>query len=132
MNFAWKGVWPGFVPGVKRLQTIPKLVEHAPFLMGADPESGGVSICTWCNAYSKGKCSEEADYCIYSEQNQALWRQEPPKGEGYQLWETTTEGSPLSPVFPSLDELCAWAAENATVYGRKKVSKDVWHQILSK
>ena len=32
----------------------------------------------------------------------------PPKGEGFQLWETTTEGSPVSPVFETLDELCEW------------------------
>lgn len=24
---------------------------------------------------------------------------DPPKGEGYQIWETTSEGSPLTPVF---------------------------------
>lgn len=58
--------------------------------------------------------------------------QEPPEGEGYQLWENTTEGSPLSPVFPSLDVLCAWAADNATLFGDFKVSKDVWNRILSK
>ncbi len=43
---------------------------------------------------------------------------DPPKGEGYQLWENTTEGSPSSPVFETLDELCEWAAENATTFGR--------------
>lgn len=32
------------------------------------------------------------------------WQQiEPPTGEGYQLWETVSEGSPISPVFPSKD-----------------------------
>lgn len=30
----------------------------------------------------------------------------PPKGDGYQLWETTSEGKPMSPVFATLDELC--------------------------
>lgn len=25
---------------------------------------------------------------------------DPPEGEGYQLWETVSEGSPISPVFP--------------------------------
>lgn len=30
------------------------------------------------------------------------WKEhEPPAGEGYQLWETVSEGSPISPVFPS-------------------------------
>lgn len=32
-------------------------------------------------------------------------RYEPPTGEGWQLWETVTEGSPISPVFATSDEL---------------------------
>lgn len=32
----------------------------------------------------------------------------PPDGEGWQLWETVTEGSPISPVFPSGEELARW------------------------
>lgn len=30
---------------------------------------------------------------------------EPPTGNGYQIWETTTEGSPISPVFETKDKL---------------------------
>lgn len=30
---------------------------------------------------------------------------EPPEGEGWQVWETTTEGSPISPVFATREEL---------------------------
>jgi hypothetical protein len=33
---------------------------------------------------------------------------EPPPGEGWQLWETVTAGSPLSPVFSSALELARW------------------------
>lgn len=51
---------------------------------------------------------------------------EPPKGEGYQLWETTTEGSPQSPVFKTLDELATWCEDNATIFGHTKVSKEHW------
>jgi hypothetical protein len=37
------------------------------------------------------------------------WKEiEPPVGEGWQLWKTTSEGSPISPVFASADELVAW------------------------
>lgn len=132
LDFKWKGVWPGFVPSIDRLKTIPELVARAPFLLEDWPKSDKVSVCEQCYIYTRGKCSGEADYCIYNKQNRALWYQEPPEGEGYQLWETTTEGSPLSPVFPSLDVLCAWAADNATLFGDFKVSKDVWNKILSK
>lgn len=37
------------------------------------------------------------------------WTQtEPPKGEGWQLWETTSEGSPISPVFAIAEDLATW------------------------
>lgn len=37
------------------------------------------------------------------------WREtDPPAGEGWQLWETTSEGSPISPVFATADDLVAW------------------------
>ncbi len=130
MDFEWQGVWPGFLPSVERLKAIPALVVSAPYLMEVAPMSGEDGICAQCNAYSKGECSEETACCIYNEQNRALWYQEPPEGEGYQLWEITTEGSPLSPVFSSLEELCGWVAENVTVCGHEKASEDVWRKIL--
>lgn len=37
---------------------------------------------------------------------------EPPTGEGYQLWETVSEGSPISPVFDTAEGLAQWLAEN--------------------
>ena len=32
-------------------------------------------------------------------------RSEPPGGDGYQIWETVSEGSPISPVFATPEEL---------------------------
>lgn len=32
----------------------------------------------------------------------------PPTGDGWQLWETVSEGSPVSPVFSTADELAQW------------------------
>jgi len=55
---------------------------------------------------------------------------EPPLGDGFQLWETTSEGSPMSPVFESLNKLCEWAADNETIFGSSKISKDQWMSIL--
>ena len=55
---------------------------------------------------------------------------EPPTGEGYQLWETTSEGSPVSPVFASLDELCEWCEENATTFASFKATKEQWKEML--
>jgi hypothetical protein len=55
---------------------------------------------------------------------------EPPEGEGYQLWETTTEGSPQSPVFATLDELCTYAAERCTTFASNKTSAAEWRRML--
>ena len=45
----------------------------------------------------------------------ARWRKtEPPKGEGYQIWETVSEGSSVSPVFVSPEDLACWMCENDT------------------
>lgn len=43
---------------------------------------------------------------------------EPPIGEGWQLWETVSEGSPISPVFATAEELATWMTRNrCTVNG---------------
>ncbi len=61
------------------------------------------------------------------------WKEsEPPAGEGFQLWETTSEGSPTSPVFETLDALCEYAAENCTTFADFKASKEQWMQMLQR
>lgn len=42
---------------------------------------------------------------------EAWTRTDPPTGEGWQLWETVSEGSPISPVFPTGDLLARWIAD---------------------
>lgn len=60
------------------------------------------------------------------------WRRKhPPKGPGYQLWETTTEGSPQSPVFGTLDELATWCETNATTFASERATAAEWKQMLS-
>lgn len=55
---------------------------------------------------------------------------DPPTGEGYQLWETTSEGSPQSPVFASIDELCAWCEGNATTFGAQRTTAALWKRMF--
>jgi hypothetical protein len=43
------------------------------------------------------------------------WEQ-PPSGEGWQYWETVSEGSPISPVFSSAEDLVVWLSTEYT-YG---------------
>lgn len=58
------------------------------------------------------------------------WQQTPPpKGAGYQIWETVSEGSPISPVFATPEELARhmagtrWGADDGTPY-------DVWLKFI--
>jgi len=61
------------------------------------------------------------------------WKEtEPPKGKGFQLWETTSEGSPQSPVFATLDELCVWASINASTFADCKATAKEWKKMLGK
>lgn len=51
---------------------------------------------------------------------------EPPTGEGWQLWETTSEGSPVSPVFATAETLADWCADNATWFGQMRATREEW------
>lgn len=58
---------------------------------------------------------------------------DPPSGEGYQLWENTSEGSPITPVFDSLDKLCQYCQDyNVSVLGNETASKEQWFKWLNK
>lgn len=56
--------------------------------------------------------------------------EEPPIGEGWQLWETVSEGSPISPVFGTAGKLAGWCAENATWFADFKWSKEKWLEMF--
>lgn len=53
---------------------------------------------------------------------EAWARSGPPAGDGYQIWETVSEGSPISPVFATPDELARhmagkqWGADKGSSY----------------
>jgi len=81
--------------------------------------------CTRCNGSGRIWPTPEIE-----RQCETWKRKHPPKGRGYQLWENCSEGSPVSPVFATLDELCAWAAENATTFGPYKATKEEWKEML--
>lgn len=45
---------------------------------------------------------------------------------GYQLYETTSEGTPLSPIFTTLEDLAAWCETGATVFADCRWTKEQW------
>jgi len=87
---------------------------------------GVYGVCGHCAGEGETYASPEAEAAAEN------WQPtEPPAGDGYQLWENTSEGSPTSPVFSTLDELCAWAAENATTFADFHASAADWKRMLS-
>lgn len=42
---------------------------------------------------------------------------DPPTGDGWQVWETVSEGSPISPVFPDREGLIQWLMSPAYSWG---------------
>jgi hypothetical protein len=56
---------------------------------------------------------------------------DPPAGDGWQMWETTTEGSPISPVFATPDELAAWLADSkASAFGNQRATREQWLRMI--
>lgn len=76
-------------------------------------------------------CEGEGVHKEYKEKYENWVKEEPPIGEGYQLWENTTEGSPKSPVFKTLEELCEWCEKYATTFADFKATKEEWMNMLS-
>lgn len=56
---------------------------------------------------------------------------EPPAGGGWQMWETTSEGAPISPVFATAEDLAGWLADSgASLFGSETASRDQWLRII--
>jgi hypothetical protein len=45
---------------------------------------------------------------------------------GWQLYETTSEGTPVSPIFATAEELAAWCERNATVFADYRWTAQQW------
>lgn len=55
---------------------------------------------------------------------------QPPVGEGWQLWQTVSEGGPVSPVFAQPDALAAWLTDNYEMLGTH-YSFEQWYQVIT-
>lgn len=45
---------------------------------------------------------------------------EPPEGEGWQVWETVSEGAPVSPVFTTGEDLVDYLVDKGDVWSQKR------------
>lgn len=97
-------------------------------------------ICVRARAQSLGVYG----HCDYCEGEGVIWQSEeikklheewesfdPPTGDGFQLWSTTSEGEPMTPVFATLDELCEYCErEEVSVFGYDTATKERWKEML--
>jgi hypothetical protein len=49
----------------------------------------------------------------------------------FMLYESTTEGTPLTPAFATLEEVAEYAAEHATTFASFKATKEDWLRMLA-
>lgn len=75
-----------------------------------DPDRWG--ICGTCD----GQGSVE-NYPGQRAEAEAWEATEPPTGDGWQVWETVSEGSPISPVFATREALVGWLCSPAYTWG---------------
>jgi hypothetical protein len=105
MNFDWElgVIWPGY-------------------LIAFCVDGQGGNDCESCRKFASLKGIK---LNFYECPNYSFLKK-PPEGDGYQLWENTTEGSPKSPVFSNIEELSEWCEKNASWYGDEKATKEMW------
>lgn len=91
--------------------------------MKAVVRAAGLDPDAWCTCQTcKGHAMHPADI-VPSE----AWEcTEPPEGDGWQMWETTTEGSPQTPVFATAGELAEHCAEHCTVFADMRWTAEQW------
>ena len=86
-----------------------KIVDKLRQAAGLDEQWG------WCKACGGHSTLEK--YPGQRAEGEAWTAEEPPTGEGWQLWETVSEGSPISPVFDSPEGLARWMSSDAYRWG---------------
>lgn len=107
LDFDWfdKGTWPGYLISI--CSVFGEDCEKCKlFFMAAGKKGDG--------------CSDENNLQI-----------EPPKGPGWQMWQTVSEGSPISPVFKTPEELAQWLADTgASSFGRNTATYEQWFAMI--
>lgn len=87
----------------------------------------GVShLCPTCNGEAESYRDE-----AHKKAHDDWTETEPPAGEGWQMWENTSEGSPISPVFDAPEKLARWLADsNASAFGDQGATYEAWLKTI--
>lgn len=93
-------------------------VEHYHLIKARCEKAGKPISCASCDGHG------ETEAYPGQFQDSENWEPtEPPEGDGWQLWETVSEGSPISPVFTTAEELAQWMTTPAYSWGASKHSQ---------
>lgn len=80
----------------------------------------------WCSHCAGDGCDPSA-----KEAWEAWTPNEPPEGDGWQMWENTSDGSPISPVFATPEELARWLDDTgASAFGSMTASYESWLSMI--
>lgn len=85
-------------------------------------------------SYFCAHCAGESRVWPFPDDKRAAdqWKPtEPPPGAGYQMWETVSEGSPISPVFVTPEGLATWLAENRAGSVDEGTTADQWLAMIA-
>lgn len=92
---------------------------------GLDPDAWG--RCAICGGSGEGPETYEGQRA-----DRDAWEPtDPPTGEGWQLWETVSEGSPISPVFDSAEDLARWMSSPAYTRATSPLTFDTALQFVN-
>jgi len=83
-------------------------------------------------------------FCVYCKGEGSIWSSkdheeaaekweptDPPAGDYYQLWETPSEGSPISPPCETPEKLARWLTDNkASSFGPQTESYETWLEFV--
>lgn len=114
----WQAIDPPVIP------TAEQVNEWSLRGMGHDAINASVVIRARCERegqrYTCSTCDGRGSLEAYPGQRaeaEAWEPTEPPAGDGWQLWETVSEGSPISPVFADAEGLAQWLTTPDSCWG---------------
>jgi len=96
------------------------------YLLGFGHDAINASVCMSARAdregvpYTCATCEGHASVEAYPGQRAESEAWEPeklPQGDGWQLWETVSEGSPVTPVFATAEELASYLFDRSDLFG---------------
>lgn len=119
LDFDWpiKTIWPGYM--------IHLCMDQIQYCIGK--EKSHDEACDACRRVAKLSGVKILSY------NCPNFRFDPLEGPGWQMWETVTEGSPISPVFATPEELGRWLADNhASAFGNIEATYENWLAMIMK